>query len=450
MTIKLNAYPLLFTLFLLLCGGLAVNTTEAWGKVYIDLDAPSIKKLPIAVTEFVYLGDKTKPYPDSEQIKKIAAVLRDTIEYDLDFSGLFNIIDHDAFLEDVTESGLNAAETDFEQWRITGAEAVIKGGFTIENGRLKVEARLFDAVRESTVIGKKYIGNPKRPQRLAHYLTDKFYEKLTGRKGIFSTHLLFVSASTGNKEIYVSDYNGSYARRLTRNGSINLSPQWSPDGKRLLYTSYKEGCACLYMLDLRTGRDRAISKNPGINISGRFAPDGKSVALTMSSKKSPDLYIINLVTGSKRRLTNNYGIDVSPSFSPDGTRIAYVSDISGNPHIFVLDLTTGKRRRLTYKGTYNSSPAWSPDGKWIAFSRASKGKFDIWMLRASGYGAARVTWKGSNKSPSWSPDSRQILFSSTRSGASSLYVIQRDGTELKKLKTGIGAEQTPAWSPYLN
>ncbi len=441
----------LTTLLCILIGSICIlSANSVRAKVYIDLDAPAIEKLPVAVQEFVYLGDEPGLNTDTEQLERVAEIIRDTIEDDLDFSGLFRIIDEEAFLEEVTENGLNAADTDFEQWRITGAEAVIKGGFRIENGKLEVDVRLFDAVKESTIIAKKYIGNPKRPKRLAHYFTDQLYEKLTGRKGIFSTRQLFVSSSSGNKELYVSDYDGSNARRITRNGSINLSPQWSPDGKKLIYTSYKEGCACLYMLDLKTGQDRALSKNPGINISGRFSPNGESVALTLSSKESPDLYILDIETGTKKRLTKNYGIDVSPSFSPDGKRVAYVSDISGNPHIFVLDLTTGKRRRLTYKGGYNSSPAWSPDGKWIAFSRASKGKFDIWLLRVDGFGGARLTWTGSNKAPSWSPDSRQIVFSSTRSDHTSLYVIQRDGTGLRKLKTEIGNEQTPSWSPYLN
>jgi TolB protein len=442
---------ILFTLIAVMLGyRLLAGPETALAKVYIDLDAPSIERLPVAVQEFIYLGDNPTLLADTESLENIARILRETIENDLDFSGLFRVIDEEAFLEDVSEEGLSVMGTDFEQWRITGAEAVIKGGFDIVNGKLEVEARLFDVIRESTVIGKKYIGNPKKPDRLAHYFTDQLYEKLTGRKGIFSTRLLFVSTRTGNKEIYVSDYDGTNARRITGNGSINLSPQWSPDGTKLLYTSYKEGCACLYMLDMRTGRDRAISKNPGINISGRFSPDGKSVALTLSSKKSPDLYLLNIKDGTKQRLTNNYGIDVSPTFSPDGKRVAYVSDISGNPHIFVLDLTTGKRRRLTYKGVYNTSPTWSPDGKWIAFSRAAKGKFDIWLLRANGGGGARVTWTGNNKSPSWSPDSSKIVFSSTRNGSTSLYVIGRDGNGLRKLKSKIGNELTPAWSPYLN
>ena len=74
--------------------------------------------------------------------------------------------------------------------------------------------------------------------------------------------LAFLSDKTGNKEIYVSDYNGKNLKQVTNNRSINLSPRWSPDGKRILYTSYKKGWPCLFELDLVTLRSYAVSERP--------------------------------------------------------------------------------------------------------------------------------------------------------------------------------------------
>ncbi|MDO8426565.1 MAG: Tol-Pal system beta propeller repeat protein TolB [Deltaproteobacteria bacterium] len=432
----------IFLLFATLSG---IRGAEA--KVYIDLSAPQSKKLPIAIQDFKILSPVQ---PESATtVKRLNEELMDALKTDLKFSGLFEIIDKKAYIEDPLKAGLTESGTDFKQWRAIGAYALIKGGFILEKDRLTVEVRFFDSVTEKQVIGKRYMGSPDNPRRVIHYFTDQLYEELTGRKGIFTTRLLFVSDKEGNKEVYMSDYDGRNAIKITRNRSINLSPQWSPDGKRIIYVSYKKGSPNLHMLDLRTGKDSAVSERPGINIGGRFSPDGGKVALTLSGDKSPELHILDLNSGEYRKLTDNFGIDVSPSWSPDGAKLAFVSDTSGNPHIFVLDLLTGNIKRLTFNGKYNSSPAWSPDGRLIAYSRSDNGVFNIWVMQPDGAGSAQLTFEGNNRSPSWSPDGRFIIYSSAARGNSSLYIMRSDGTGSMRLETGIGNEKSPVWSPFL-
>ncbi len=417
---------------------------EAGAKVYIDLSAPSVEKIPIAVQDFKDLGSTATP----DKVNPVRDELMDTLKTDLVFSGLFRIVDREAYIEPPTV-GLTESETHFKDWRDSGADTLIKAGFSVDGGRLTVEARFFDTFKEKQIVGKKYVGNPENPRRLMHYFADQLYEELTGRKGVFTSRILFVSARSGHKEVYMADYDGKNTIRITNNRSINLSPQWSPDGGKILYISYKKGFPALYMLDLKTGEDKAVSSKPGINIAGRFSPDGNRIALTLSGPKSPELHIIDLRTGEDRQLTNNYGIDVSPTWSPEGKSIAYVSDTSGNPHIFVIDLATAVVKRLTYDGKYNSSPAWSPDGRLIAYSRSDEGRFNIWVMRPDGTGATQLTFSGNNGSPSWSPDGRHIIFSSSSGGSSSLYIMNPDGTGSKKVTTGAGNETSPSWSPYL-
>lgn len=420
----------------------------ASSKVYIDLAAPAYKLLPLAIQEFKDLGPEGGPQDKAlkESIKKD---LLDAIRYDMRFSGLFSVIDKAAYLEDPSR-GITEAETNFRDWRAAGADTLIKGGFLLEGDKLTVEVRFFDCVTEKQVLGKRFAGSFKNPRRIAHFFSDALYEELTGRKGVFATKLLFVSAKSGNKEIYTSDYDGRNSAPVTRNRSINLAPQWSPDGKRILYISYKKGSPSLYTLDLATGRDEPLSAKPGINIGGRFSPDGGKVALTLSGEKSPELFILDINTKDYKKLTDNYGIDVSPSWSPDGKKLAYVSDTSGNPHVNVLDLQTGNSKRITFSGKYNSSPAWSPDGKLIAFARSDSGRFNIWVVRPDGTGLSQLTFEGDNRSPSWSPDGRYIVFSSSSRGSSSLQMMRSDGTGVIRLDTGVGGEKAPVWSPYLH
>lgn len=437
MTKKTIAF--LFAIFLLLPFG-------AEAKVYIDLAAPQAKRLPIAIQDFKFLGDESKAKDPS--VANISAELAETLRSDIRFSGLFNIIEKDAYLEDAAKANLTEDKIDFRLWRAIGADTLIKGGFSIEKEKLTVEVRLFDSITEKQVLGKKYIGSVNNPRRVMHYFADNLYEELTGRKGIFTTRIMFVSNKDGNKEIYVADYDGRNAVKVTRNKSINLSPQWSPDGKKALYVSYKKGWPALFQLDLTNGADSGVSAKPGINIGGRYSPDGTRVALTLSGDKSPELYTLDLSTGEYKRLTDNYGIDVSPAWSPDSSRIAYVSDVAGNPHIFMLELSSGTSRRMTFEGKYNSSPAWSPDGSRIAFSRSDSGRFNIWAMNADGTGLTQLTFDGNDRSPSWSPDGRYLIYSSTAKGVSSLRVVRSDGTGSMKIETGTGNEKSPVWSPY--
>ncbi len=437
-------------LLLLLILGLGLTAGPAKAKVYIDLAAPTIKRLPLAVQEFRYLGPEPSSDVERGHIQRTADAILETMKRDLDFSGVFRILDNEAFLEDPAEAAFDAASIKFRDWRMIGADALVEGRFRIEGERLIVEVRLFDTVRHTTVMSKRFIGSPERPGRLAHYVSERIYEEVTGRKGVFTTKMLFVAKVRGNKEIFLSDYDGGHRVQITANGSINLSPRWSPDGKKMIYTSYKRGYPYLYLFDLLSGHDEVISKKPGLNIGGRFSPDGRTIALTLSTRTGPDLYLLRLETRVYERLTTNYGIDVSPTWSPDGTKIAFVSDRSGNPHIFVLDLRTKKTRRLTYGGTYNASPVWSPDGTKIAYARADGGAFNIWVVNAGGGGQVQLTYEGNNKSPSWSPDGRFIAFTRSYEGSGgALYTMQADGTRIRKTSLGLSDISSPAWSPFL-
>lgn len=436
----------LFKISALLFFILIAFVQAASAKVYIDLEAPAIKKLPIAVQEFVNAGGSVASAgPDAAS--RAGAELYDALTGDLRFSNLFSFVKKEAFLEDASKKDIN-----FSDWRASGADALIKGVFAVDGERLTVDIRLYDCVNEKEILSKRYVGSINNPRRLAHYFADQIYEELTGKKGIFTTKILFISTKTGNKEIYMSDYDGKNTRQITRNKSINLTPQWSPDGKKMLYTTYKKGWACLYMLDFSTGIDTALSVRPGVNMGGRFSPDAKSAALTLSTEKSPELFLLDIASKTYKRLTDNYGIDVSPSWSPDGKRIAYVSDTSGNPHVFVLELNATGAKRFTFEGKYNASPAWSPDGRFIAFARSENGStFNIWVKSVDDplSRAIQLTFEADNRSPSWSPDGRYILFNRTSGGVSSLYMMLSDGTGLGKVQTGAGMESAPVWSPYM-
>ena len=428
-----------FTFLLTFCVFLFIPISGK-AKVYIDITSPGARRIPIAIPEFRNL-ERKEPL-DGRIVSKLNAVL----ESDLKFTGLFDILDKASYIEDPDRAGLTSRRTDFQDWRVIDAELLIKGGYKWSRGNnnITVEIRLFDVVREKMLVGQRYHGKASDLRRIIHRFSNKVMQAVTGEKGVFETRIAFVSKRSGNKEIYISDFDGYNTVPLTKNGSINISPQWSPDGRWMLFTSFKDNQPYLYRKSLKTGKTFRIFKYPGVNIGGRWSPSGKEIAFTLSKDGNPELYRYNLRTGALKRLTRNWGIDVSPSWSPDGGRLAFVSDMAGKPNIYVMDANGKHIKRLTYKGKYNSSPSWSPKGDKIAFSRLEDGQFDIWVMSPDGSDKRRLTAsRGNDEDPSWAPNARYIAFKSDRDGYDAIYIISVEGGKERMVLKG----SNPSWSP---
>ncbi len=411
--------------------------TEALARIYIDINAPSLRRFKIAIPRFKPLG----PCKKGEDLgHKFARV----ISNDLDLCGFFAPIEEQAFLTD--EVPLTLEEVRFSDWTTIGAELLLTGGYTCIGSRVEVEARLFDVFWGRQIMGKRLLGNIAHHRELMHRLAEAIIMKLTGEGGIFLTKLAFVSNTTGHKEIYVSDFDGHNVVQITHDQSIAMMPRWSPDGSKLLYISYKQGGGpMLYMMDLNLGRQKLISGRKGLNIGAAWTPDGTRIALTLSNRGNPDIYLMDLKGKIIKRLTDHWGIDVSPAFSPDGKKMAFVSNRSGSPQIYVMNLENSQVERLTFEGRYNTSPSWSKLGK-IAYASMNHGSFDIFTIDAGGGEPRQLTQgQGQNEDPCWSPDGRYVVFSSNRTGRYHLYIMTARGQNQKRITRMPGDQSAPSW-----
>lgn len=411
---------------------------ECLGKIYIDIDSPSGQKFEIAIPDFTNLGDKAGS-------PGLAAGLREVIVNDLELSGYFNSMDRDSFLEDNAHP-IAMKNIRFKNWSVIGADFLLKAGYVSIGRSLELEVRLFDVFSGRQILGKKILGGADRYRYMMHRIGDEIIRVLTGHKSIFLTKLAFVSNSSGHKEIYVCDYDGHNAKRITSDKSIALLPGWSPDGKRLLYNSYKDGGPKLYIKAIDSGAVKMLSGRSGLNTGASWAPDGKKIALTLSHKGDADIFLIGLNGMIKRRLTQHWGIDVSPTFSPDGRKIAFTSSRSGSPQIYVMDLTNGRQDRLTFQGKYNTSPSWSSLNR-IAFTSMNNGVFDIFTMDVRGGRLRKLTGgSGNNEDPCWSPDGKYIVFSSNRHGNYDLYLMNANGQNQRKITSLKGEQTAPSWN----
>jgi len=416
----------------------------AGSRIYIDVNSPLQAKIPIAVPAFRFEGGDVTG-------RGLAKNMADTLSNALDFSGLFQLLDPAVFLQNPDEMGIAIQEIKFSEWRFLGADLLVRGSYRVQGERFELLINLFDVINQKLLLSRTYYNSVEDARDTILRFADELMLELTGELGIFHTKLAFVGDATGQKEIYVADFDGSHIRQLTNNRSMTLSPNWSNDGKQISFVGYKHGNPDIYTIDLMSKAIQRISMRPGLNIAPAYHPNGDKLAATLSFTGNPELYLLDLRGQILKQLTLSWAIDVSSSWSPDGSKLAYVSNRAGKPQIYLLDVNKETTTRLTFEGDYNTSPAWSPRGDRILYSGLNDGKFNIFMISPDGRELSQLTGgEGNNEDPCWSPDGRLILFHSDRHGTPTLWVMQANGTDQKRLRLNLGGSHTePDWSPRL-
>jgi len=407
--------------------------------VFLNVTGGGTRKLNIAIPEFTVTTGA-----DAGGAGKLLASV---VGADLTFTGLFSVVAATGAIPANNPSALKQSWTEFAA---AGAHAGVHGLLALRGDRAEVEMRLYDLTSpEHRLIASKKFELPVGViRRLAHKVADDVVLQFTGEPGVADTKIAYVSGPVGAKEIVMADYDGVGAAPVTRNGSINLSPVWSPDARSVAFTSFKQGYPDLYRaFPFERRPEQTLAAFVGINSSPAFSPDGKSIAMTLSVTGNPEIHVLNLANGSMRRLTRHAGIDTEPTWSPNGRQIAFISDRAGAPHVFVMDDQGLNVRQVTSSG-FHTQPRWSPRGDLIAYTQRS-GSHDIWVVDADGSSPRRLTSGGDNQGATWSPNGRHIAFQSNRLGRWQLFAILADGSAPTPLTRGQSESTSPSWSPRL-
>jgi TolB protein len=376
-----------------------------------------------------------------------AAQVRAIVARDLDYSDRFEMREPDPG----TRAGdpVNAA-----LWKERGADWVLAGQLRPGPQGSTLTLTLTDAVY-GQVRGTQSFDLPAaaRAQRMAaHAAADVVVRWITNEPGAAASRIAYTVAGRGSKEIWMVDSDGEGAQRVTTDGSIALSPAWSPDGRKLAYTSFRGAGPWLYERDLASGADRVISDRAGLNMTPSYAPDGRTIAFatTVGSETEVATYDLERRCCVTAQTRGGRFASFSPSWAPDGRRFAFVSDRLGEPQIYVMAPSGDAQLVSDYvygrKG-YSASPDWSPKGDRIAYHSRVGGSFQIVVVPAEGGQTRLLTNSGRNEDPSWSPDGRHLVYASDRDGGG-LYVLDTVTGRTRPLVRG-GGLGLPAWSPVL-
>ena len=435
---------------LLFVAAVAVGgASPAHAVLEVDIEKGNLAPIKTAIPAFA--GQTTEE-------QRFGADMVGVITANLERSGLFRAIDPGAFIQrDLTM----AQSPRFQDWRIIDAQALVMGEVDMqEDGRLRVDFRLWDVFSESQMIGQRYFTTPGNWRRIAHIISDEIYKRMTGEEGYFDTRVVFVAESGPKtnrvKRLAIMDQDGANPIFLTNGANLVLTPRFSPTSQEITYLSYFGNKPRVYIFNIETGERELLGDFPGMTFAPRFSPDGKSVIMSLERGGNSDIYRMELNSRRSLRMTDNPGIDTAPSYSPDGRFITFESDRSGTQQIYVMRSDGTNPKRITFGDGRYATPVWSPRGDLIAFTKMLKGTFYIGVIRPDGSGERLLTESFLDEGPTWSPNGRVIMFfrsGRTRSdgtgGETRLWSIDLTGYNERIVPTP-GDASDPAWSPLID
>ena len=423
--------------------------------IEVDITRGNLDPLPIAVSP-LHVDIKSENF-ENLKIKELGERISKIIETNFRNTGLFNPLKKDAFVQKPDIAHLKPR---FEDWRLIKAQALVTGKLLIKDEKLKVEFRLWDLTAAQEMTALAFTTTPSNWRRVAHIISDKIYERLTGEEGYFDTRIIYVSESGPKdqrvKKLAIMDQDGFNTKYLTLGNELVLTPRFNPTNQMVTYMSYFRNMPRVYLLDIETGNQEVVGNFPGMTFAPRFSPDGKKIIMSFAKDGNSDIYTMDLENRIVERITNHPSIDTSPSYSPDNRFITFNSDRSGYQQIYVMKSDGSNVKRISFgKGLYGT-PVWSPRGDLIAFTKLHKGKFYIGVMRTDGSGERLLTENYYQEAPSWSPNGRVLIFyRETKSNdkgegfSAKLWSIDLTGYNERQVQTETDASD-PSWSSLLS
>lgn len=251
-------------------------------------------------------------------------------------------------------------------------------------------------------------------------------------------HILFAGEVDGVVDLFAVDPAGGDPINVTADLDHQLSPDWSPDRRRILFAGDLHGRGNLDIYVMEADGTGVVQLTSGPEADGRptWSPDGSMIAFARDGT-----IVVMGADGSNQRPLPGSGEDGYPTWSPDGSKIAFVRD----GDIYLIETDGEGLSRLTSLGdVYELS--WSPDGEWLLFTHVR----DVAVIRADGTGYSNLTdgpEDAYDLGGEWSPDGTEIVFASDRQsdGSMDLFVMSTDGTDRRRLApTGFCCPE-PSW-----
>jgi len=192
-----------------------------------------------------------------------------------------------------------------------------------------------------------------------------------------------------------------------------LNSSLSPDGRYLAISRNVGGeAADIWLLDLSRGLPTRFTDDPAFELTPVWSPDGRRIAYGSNRNGTFDLYVkFADRTGSENLLAGD-DIDPPSDWSPDGQFILAAYEGERQQDIWVVPVD-GDRKAFPVvesKTFTESGGQFSPDGKWIAFQSNESGRFEIYVQPFPGPGSRALISSDGGVQVRWRHDGQELFY----------------------------------------
>lgn len=263
------------------------------------------------------------------------------------------------------------------------------------------------------------------------------------------------------------------AYRLTKSAAVDSRPRWSGDGNRLAFIRDDGADTSIIVHTLSNGAETIIN-TPTIELDPEFAPDGEHLYFTSGIGGTLNIWRQNLTTGHREQVTDLQGVERNARILKDGSGMTYVH-LAGfsEKHLRFRSFTKGTdepiyttgisahlmadthpteqtvvvalplvddyrlysldvhqpdyRSELTPDSRYTLTPSWGADGTTVYFSEPDENQ-RFQLKRTSAFGGAVEPVTITRKD--WGVERRTVTIKTIKNGAASparLSVTGADG-----------------------
>ena len=184
------------------------------------------------------------------------------------------------------------------------------------------------------------------------------------------SRIAFVSATSGNPEIYVMNADGTDPTRLTTDPQLDGRPVFTPDGQTIVFHSSRAGGKSQIWSMAADGTGLTQLTRDSVNSSPTVSPDGSTIAYVSARDRNYDIWLMSRDGSNQRAFTRSPAHRESePRFLRDGSLAYLVERREGNRTVFQVvkaELATGAVTPLSGVDLAIASFAVTPSGDLLA------------------------------------------------------------------------------------
>ncbi|HET6463407.1 MAG TPA: protein kinase [Candidatus Krumholzibacteria bacterium] len=131
-------------------------------------------------------------------------------------------------------------------------------------------------------------------------------------------------------------------------------------------------------------KTRVLTRGGSTDRQPVFSPDGTHIVFSSNRTGNLDIWVVDVESGTLSRLTDDPGDDWDPAFLPDGRHILWTSNRTGKFEVWTAAIDGSGASQLSHTGRDAQNPRLTADGHWILFVNNVPPEDGVWRMRPDG------------------------------------------------------------------